>query len=310
MRSSWCHLAVVGVAASFAACGGSPTPAFLPDVTSHVMTSQASRRAYQISVALPDGYSAQHAPYPLLYAADANAEFGTVVETARALAFSKQIPDLVIVGIGYPQQGQGFKASGAPRSVDLTPTEDKPWEKEIAKVSVDQGVAPPEGTGGAAAFVAFIKDELAPSIERTYNVTGDRAWFGHSFGGLFGVYLLFNATDVFQRFIIGSPSLWWDKRVMFTAEETFAASRRSLPVRVFLSVGLLEDELGPTYPMVTDMQAFAERLRQHNYSGLQLQTKIFEEENHLSVVPATVSRGLRFIYASPAREDPVKETSR
>jgi len=47
------------------------------------MTSEASKRVYQISVALPDSYSAQHEPYPVLYAADANSEFGTVVETAR-----------------------------------------------------------------------------------------------------------------------------------------------------------------------------------------------------------------------------------
>ncbi|PYR73523.1 MAG: hypothetical protein DMF87_25645 [Acidobacteria bacterium] len=310
MRSFWCHLAVLGVAASVAACRASPPPAFLPDITSHVMTSQASKRAYQISVALPDGYSADHAPYPVLYAADANSEFGTVVETARALSFSKQIPDLVIVGIGYARSGQGFRASGPLRSIDLTPTEDSAWATAFAKESIDQGVPPPEGTGGAAAFLAFIRDELAASIERSYNVSRDRAWFGHSFGGLFGVYLLFNGSDVFHRFIIGSPSLWWDKRAMLKAEDARAASGKPLNARVFLSVGVLEQQMAPTYPMVTDLQAFVEQLQQHRYSGLELETKIFEDENHLSVVPATVSRGLRFIYAPSEREAPVKETSR
>ena len=104
---------------------------------------------------------------------------------------------------------------------------------------------------------------MAASIERSYNVSRDRAWFGHSFGGLFGVYLLINGSDVFQRFIIGSPSLWWDKRAMLKAEDALAASGKPLNARVFLSVGVLEQQMAPTYPMVTDLQAFVQQLQQH-----------------------------------------------
>jgi hypothetical protein len=85
--------------------GQTAAPAFLADVTSSVMKASSTGRSYQVSVALPAGYSKQHAAYPVLYAADANPEFGTVVETARVFA---EIPDLVIVGIGYPNSGQGF----------------------------------------------------------------------------------------------------------------------------------------------------------------------------------------------------------
>ncbi len=227
------------------------------------------------------------------------------------MSFSKQIPDLVVVGIGYAKAGQGFKASGPPRALDLTPTEDQAWVKEFTPESLAQGIPPPEGTGGATAFLTFIREELVPFIEQTYRVSRtDRAWFGHSFGGLFGTYLLFNANDLFNRFIIGSPSLWWDHRTMFAAEQAFASSGKPLRARAFLSVGVLEQQMAPTYPMVTDLQEFVERLNEHKYAGLQLQTQIFDDENHLSVVPATVSRGLRFIYASPEREQPVQETSR
>jgi uncharacterized protein len=275
--------------------------AFLPDVTSRVLTSSASNRRYQISVALPDGYTKDHAPYPVLYAADANAQFGTVVETARLLSFSKQIPDIVIVGIGYANAGQGFKASGPPRALDLTPTEDQVWVEEFGKESLERGVAPPESSGGAPKFLRFVRDELIPSIEGTYHVNrSDRTWYGHSFGGLFGVYLLFNANDLFNRFIIGSPSLWWDKRAMLAAEDAFAATKKPLHGRAFLSVGVLERQLAPKYPMVTDLREFATRLQRRNYEGFQFQTHFFEDENHLSVVPATISRGLRFVYASAA----------
>src|SRR5689334_4483164 len=91
-----------------------PAP-YLADVSTWLAKSAQSKRTYQISVALPNGYATDHEPYPVLFAADANGEFGTLVETARGLNWWKQIPGLVIVGIGYANPGQGFKASFAPR---------------------------------------------------------------------------------------------------------------------------------------------------------------------------------------------------
>src|SRR5262245_39332511 len=260
---------------------GDSASAFLADTESWLMTSSVSKRTYQISVALPDGYAKEHSPYSVLYAADANAQFGTVVETARMLVFGKEIPDLVIVGIGYPNPGQGPKASGAPRTFDLTPTEDQAWIRESAKEFQAFGVPPPQASGGAAQFLSFIRGELVPSIERTYNVSHeDRAWFGHSFGGLFGVYALLNNDGLFRRFVIGSPSLWWNNRAMFAAEESFAAAKRVLPARVFFSVGALES--GGKNTMLTDLQSFVATLERRKYQGLEFQAHFFDNENHVS----------------------------
>src|SRR5262245_46087491 len=179
LLAAGCGSSTSNTAAPSDGAGRSGPRPFLADVTSRVMTSSISRRPYQISVALPDGYSRNHAPYPVLYAADANAQFGTVVETARALSFVREIPEGVVVGIGYSRPGQGFKASGPPRSLDLTPTEDPAWVTEFGRESLGLGLAVPEGSGGAPAFLRFLRDELIPSIERTYHVErGNRAWFG------------------------------------------------------------------------------------------------------------------------------------
>ena len=64
--------------------------AVLTDTKSWIMTSAVSNHTHQISVALPDGYTKDHPVYPVLHSADANAEFGTVVETARLASFSKE----------------------------------------------------------------------------------------------------------------------------------------------------------------------------------------------------------------------------
>lgn len=251
------------------------TAAFLPDVSTSVMKSSATGRAYQVSVALPSGYSRQHAAYPVLYAADANVEFGTLVESARVFA---EIPDLVIVGIGYETPTQGFV--WGPRAVDLTPAPDE---------------SKPGTAGGAPEFLRFIREDLVPSIEKNYNVSQDRAWFGHSFGGLFGAYVLFNNDGLFRRFVIGSPSFWQASKVIADAEKSFAATGKPLPARVFFSVGMLEGpNTGPG--MVGDLKAFIALLDQRHYKGLEYQVHYFDDESHLSVIPATISRGLRSIY--------------
>ena len=126
----------------------------------------------------------------------------------------------------------------------------------------------------------------------------DRAWFGHSFGGLFGTYALFNNEGLFLRFVIGSPSLWWNNHAILSVEESFAASKKVLPARVFFSVGLLEQP--PPYPMVADLRAFIDRLERRSYKGLKFQAHFFDDENHVSVIPATISKGLRFVYSTAA----------
>ena len=57
-----------------------------------------------------------------------------------------------------------------------------------------------------------------------------------------------------------------------------------------MSVGSLEGE------MVKLMTDFADSLKTHHYKGLTLNQQIFENENHMSVIPASISRTLRVLY--------------
>ena len=66
------------------------------------------------------------------------------------------------------------------------------------------------------------------SIERNFNVSEDRAWYGHSFGGLFGLYALFHNDGPFKRFIIGNPSIWEAKDVIQSSTVIPATMGRGL----------------------------------------------------------------------------------
>ena len=272
-----------------------PFAGALSGTRSRVITSETTGRTYEISVALPRGYNTSADSYPVLYAVDANGEFGTVVEAARLLRLDELIPNLLIVGVGYPV-GSFFDAS-APRAVDLTPTQDRDWEIQQAEEYPEWPA--PEGSGGAPEFLQFLRQELIPSIDAEFRTNPlDRALFGHSFGGLFAIHALLNGEGTFQRFIAGSPSLWWDDDVTFRHEEAFAAAHAELPARVFFAMGELEEQDPDLYwgHMVSDLQRFVEAVEGRSYSGLEFESHVFEDESHTSVIPATISRGLRYIY--------------
>ena len=75
-------------------------------------------------------------------------------------------------------------------------------------------------------------------------------------------------------------------------ERIFAAKNHSLPVHVYMGVGKEEGY------MVSDMEDLARTLRQLNYTGLDLQTEVFDQEEHGSVIPFMMSRGLRAVYTA------------
>lgn len=253
-------------------------------------------KEYQISIALPYGYSESDETYPVLFVLDANGQFGTVTETVRALGLIEQsIPQVIVVGIGYPV-GVYWNAI-ALRSVDLTPTKDAAWEADT-RVSWPPRFPRPVGSGGGPEFLRFIDEELIPFVEQEYRASpDDRAIYGFSQGGLFVLYALFHRPSLFQRYIAGSPSLWWDSEVTFRFEEAFSRGNSSLPVRLFLSVGTDERR----ERMVEPLRRFVEQLEQRSYDGLDLRVHYFEGETHDSAVPGTISRGLRAVFDPPNR---------
>ncbi len=183
-------------------------------------------------------------------------------------------------------------------------------------------VAPIARSGGAPAFLRFIREELKPFVDSTLPVDpGNATLIGHSFGGLFATYVLLHHPDTFQRYVIGSPSIWWHGRVSFEFEKAYAAANRDLPARVFVAAGGLEtaEEFKRTasqFPesmqaaiaewerttgppqMVELIGPFERALRGRRYPGLSLTTHIYPGETHTSVLPGLIARGLRVVFGT------------
>ncbi len=255
------------------------------------LKSKISNKTYELFVSLPKYYSKTDTiKYPVLYLLDGNYTFPIAHSTRQLLDFAGSLEDLIIVGIGYKWE-KSYEPWFTGRWNDLTPSADKKSDTSgsfLAMLKLKTGSLT---SGGAEQFMSLIKNEIIPFVGKNYKVNGDNGIEGHSFGGLFATYCLLQEPQLFNRYGINSPSLWWDNEKLFQMEKSFAEKNKKLNAQVFMTVGNKEGE-----SMLTPITAFADSLKTHNYSGLILTTQIFEDEGHFSVVPASISRTLRTLY--------------
>jgi predicted alpha/beta superfamily hydrolase len=269
----------------------------------HMMDSQHTGRTYRITVALPLGYGSSPDEgwpfdktntldkWPVVYVLDGNWYFGLVTDIIRPMRWCGSITDAIVVGIGYPEDKgpiEAFRESFTRRDHDLTPVRDEAVEK-----SMEAGQKRPVPNGDAGNFHKFIKHELIPFVEKEYRADPSRRILvGHSYGGLFALFGLFETPDLFDTLIIGSPTLTYGNRFTFQQEEAFAKAHKQLPVKIFLYVGELEEDLNDT--TVTDTLRLAAILQGRKYEGFALVKHVFLDQNHCEVAAPGFQWGLKF----------------
>ena len=105
---------------------------------------------------------------------------------------------------------------------------------------------------------------------------------------------------MFSGYILGSPSLWYDKHHIFGVEAMYASQHRDLPAKVYMYVGDHEtNRFNRTNDLVADNQEFERRLKNRKYPNLILKSDVLNDEDHLSVAPRGFIHGLKYLL--PAR---------
>jgi uncharacterized protein len=161
--------------------------------------------------------------------------------------------------------------------------------------------------GGARQFLRVLKEEVILLIDGSYRTSGDRGIVGGSLAGLFVAYAMLEEPDLFTRYAMISPSLWYpfaarDKHLILDREPGFAKRHPAFPKKVFISVGSEEDP-----GMISMAQQFLSQLcsslSDGNLKGLDLATEIVEGEGHASI--AARLHATRILYpADTARIKP------
>lgn len=64
--------------------------------------------------------------------------------------------------------------------------------------------------GGAPAFSDFLEKTLIPTLAQHIDLnTSKLGLFGHSYAGLYALYLWLQQRPLFDQYVVASPSVWW-----------------------------------------------------------------------------------------------------
>jgi len=168
-----------------------------------------------LNIYLPESYSKEASKkYPVIYLLDGsiNEDFIHIAGLVQFGSFSwiKMVPESIVVGIGNTDRKHDF----------TFPTTNKKDKEEFPT------------TGGSEKFIKFIANELQPYIDKNYRVTNTRTLIGQSLGGLLATEILFKKPELFDNYIIVSPSLWWDNESLLSYQPSTFTKKKAIYIAV------------------------------------------------------------------------------
>jgi predicted alpha/beta superfamily hydrolase len=162
------------------------------------LSSADGLRHYQLRLALPRRPT-PGAGRPLICLLDGNAAFAALTSAQLAELDAGGEPAL-IASIGYDTP-LGFDVEA--RAYDYTPPLDAP---EITLAEQARGRL----GGGAELFLDLLETHILPLLTQRAPIDARRrTLWGHSFGGLLGLHTLYTRPQLFSRYAVADPSMWW-----------------------------------------------------------------------------------------------------
>jgi predicted alpha/beta superfamily hydrolase len=250
-----------------------------------------NERTYLIQVGLPSAYvnarPGDRARYPTLYLLD----MGIFPFLYGYQLYAGAVHPLrtILVGVAAvePSERKWYD-----REFDYTP----PLTAADSQYFKRTGGTPPL-VGGAPQFLRVLKEEIIPLIDSSYSTSGDRGIEGVSLGGLFVAYAMPEEPDLFTRYAMISPSLWYpwgrEKGIVLAREPDFAKQHPTFQKTVYVSVGSEENS-----SMIAVAWQFVRQLclsiSNGYYKGLDLGAETIAGMLHGS--PAALMRSLNALY--------------
>jgi len=236
---------------------------------------------YTVDIIYPNDYDSLK-QFPILYCLDWLAYKDLLSTTQGILSFSNHTESIILVGIA---PADGWESYFPDRTRDFTPTHLSSKDSNNPGTSLKSGV-----TGGGDKFLSFLKHELITRVEidNELNIS-NRGLFGYSYGGLFTIYALIEDPNLFQKYLIGSPSLWFDDFTLLSRLKNLNEGHFKYSKKIFLSVG--ENEIGDQLASFGYAREYFNSVKNINFLAT-----IIEDEGHSSAISSTIVKGLKFLY--------------
>lgn len=233
-----------------------------------------------LNIYLPEGYNQDDSTkYPVIYLLDGSADedFIHVVGLVQFNSFEwiNQVPKSIVVGIATVDRRRDF-------TFPTTIEEDKK--------------AYPT-TGHSDKFIAFIEKELQPYIDKKYKINTTKTIIGQSLGGLLATEILLKKSTLFNKYIIISPSLWWDNGSLLNQNSRILEDSFNQQTNIYIGVG--KEGLTPTIiPRVMEVDAnlLTEKMKASKSKTLKIYFDYLPQEDHATIMHQAVFNAFKLIY--------------
>jgi uncharacterized protein len=239
---------------------------FVLGVIDEIQSVQLNQKRI-LNIYLPEGYSKNDTvKYPVIYLLDGSAD-EDFIHVAGLVQFNSfpwvnRLPKSIVVGIANINRQHDFTF---PTSIE---TDKKNYP----------------ATGGSEKFIEFIEKELQPFIEKKYKTNSSKTIIGESLGGLLAAEILFKQPSLFNKYIIISPSLWWDDGSLLNLSSVILQNNVAQKTVIYIGVG--EEGLTPgTKPhvMKTDANLLAEKISNLKNKNISLYFDYLPHETHATI---------------------------
>ena len=233
-----------------------------------------------LNIYLPEGYNPKDTTkYPVIYLLDGSAD-EDFIHIAGLVQFNSfewinQVPKSIVVGIATVDRRRDF-------TFPTTITEDKETYPT---------------TGHSDKFISFVEKELQPYIQTNYKINSSKTIIGQSLGGLLATEILLKKPTLFNKYIIISPSLWWDNGSLLNQNSKILDSSFDQQTDIYIGVG--KEGLAPTkIPRVMEVDAnlLAEKIKASKSKYLKVFFDYLPQENHATIMHQSVFNAFKLIY--------------
>ena len=246
----------------------------------HELPSRILNEKRTLNIYLPEGYKKDDSTrYPVIYLLDGSADedFIHIAGLAQFSNFEwvQRLPKSIVVGIASVDRRRDF----------TFPT----------SIEADKKAYPT--TGHAAAFIEFLEKECKPFVNATYHTNSSATIIGQSLGGLLATQILFTRPQLFNRYIIVSPSLWWNNGSMLEQELPPINNPSQQPPAIYIAVGK-EGLTSTTNPHVMEVDAnlLADKIKKWQGRNATVYFDYLPEENHGTILHQAVSNAFKHFY--------------
>ncbi len=233
-----------------------------------------------LNIYLPEGYNKNDsAKYPVIYLLDGSDD-EDFIHIAGLIQFNNfswinRVPKSILVGIANVDRRRDFTY--------------------LTTIEADKKNYPT--TGHSDKFIAFIENELQPFIEKKYKTAPSKTIIGQSLGGLLATEILLKKPLLFSKYIIISPSLWWDNGSLLKQSSDILQDHFIQETGIYIASG--KEGIGPgTTPHVMEVDAnlLTEKLQHSKSKTVHVYFDYLPQEDHATISHQAVFNAFRLLY--------------